>query len=76
MAEMKYGKAVKRLEEIIGKIEGEEIDVDELSDRVREAAGLIKLCKDRIGKAELEVKQVVADFDAGPDKDAARGTDG
>jgi len=31
------GKAVKRLEEIIVKIESEEIDVDELSDKVKEA---------------------------------------
>lgn len=75
MAEVKYGKAVKRLEEIIGKIESEEVDVDELSERVREAASLIKLCKDKIGKAELEVKQVVDDFDAGLEKGSPRGAD-
>ena len=59
MAENKYSKAIKRLEEIISKIEGEEIDVDELSEQVKEAVTLIKMCKNKIEKAELEVKKVV-----------------
>jgi len=64
MPEIKYSKAVKRLDEILQKIESEEIDVDELADRVKEAVGLIKSCKDRIEKAELEVTKVVEDFAA------------
>lgn len=63
MAEQKYSKSIKRLEEIIEKIENEEIDVDELSERVKEAVALIKVCKGKIEKAELEVKQVVEDFE-------------
>ena len=59
MAETKYNKAIKRLEEIIEKIENEEIDVDELSEKVKEAVELITTCKDRIEKAEMEVKRVV-----------------
>ena len=59
MVEAKYGKAIKRLEEIIGKIENEEIDVDELSEKVREAVVLITTCKERIEKAEMEVERVV-----------------
>lgn len=61
---MKYGKALQRLDEIIGKVESEEIDVDELSEKVKEAVALIKLCKAKIEKAEIEVKQVVEDFQA------------
>ena len=64
MPEIKYSKALKRLEEIIQKIENEEIDVDELSDKVKEAVGLIKVCKTKIEKAEMEVKQVVKDFES------------
>ncbi|MBI3617499.1 MAG: exodeoxyribonuclease VII small subunit, partial [Candidatus Omnitrophica bacterium] len=52
-------KSIKRLEEIIEKIENEEIDVDELSDKVKEAVELITVCKERIEKAEMEVKRVV-----------------
>lgn len=59
MAEGKYSKSIKRLEEIIQKIESEEIDVDELSEKVKEAVGLIKICKEKIEKAQMEVKKVV-----------------
>lgn len=63
MTEVKYGKSIKRLEEIIAKIENEEIDVDELSERVKEAVTLIKTCKNKIEKAEVEVKKVVDGFE-------------
>lgn len=62
MADVKYSKALKRLEEIISKIEGEEVDVDELSENVKEAISLIKVCKTKIEKAETEVKKVVDGF--------------
>ena len=67
MPETKYNKAIKRLEEIIEKIENEEIDVDELSEKVKEAVELITTCKERIEKAEMEVRRVVDDLgeDAG-----------
>ena len=60
---VKYSRAVKRLDEIIRKIESEEIDVDELSDKVKEAVDLIKICKEKIEKAEMEVHQVVDGFE-------------
>ena len=59
MPDIKYNKAVERLDEIINKIESNTIDVDDLSLKVKEAIDLIKLCKAKIDKAELEVKQVV-----------------
>ncbi len=62
MADLKYTKAIERLDEIISNIEGEGVDVDELSLKVKEAVDLIKLCKSKIDKAELEVKKVVDDF--------------
>lgn len=63
MAELKYNKAVQKLDEIIAKIESEDIDVDELADKVKEAVHLIKVCKTKIEKAEMEVKQVVDGFE-------------
>jgi len=62
VVEIKYGKALKQLDEIIQKIENEEIDVDELSKKVKDAVQLIKVCKEKIEKAESEVKQVVDGF--------------
>jgi len=53
---------MKKLEDIIESIENEEVDVDELSEKVREAVTLIKDCKGKILKAETEVKKVVDEF--------------
>jgi exodeoxyribonuclease VII small subunit len=64
MPETKYSQSIKKLEQIIHKIENEEVDVDELSQKVKEAVGLVKVCKDKIEKAELEVKKVVDTFEA------------
>lgn len=63
MADVKYSKAVEKLDEIIRKIESEDIDVDELSVKVKEAVELVKVCKSKIEKAELEVKKVVDSLD-------------
>ena len=60
--QMKYREAVERLDEIINQIENEDVDVDELSLQVKEAVELIRLCKAKIDKAEMEVKKVVDDF--------------
>ena len=68
MPDMKYSKAMERLEDIIQKIENEEIDIDELSDKVKEAVSLVKLCKDKVEKAELEVKEVVEGFEKEQEK--------
>lgn len=62
MAELKYGQAMEKLNAIMERMEGEEIDVDELSKQVKEAVKLIKLCKEKIEKAEMEVKSVVDAF--------------
>ena len=61
-AQVNYRKAIERLDEIIAQIESDDIDVDELSLQVKEAVGLVKFCKAKIDKAEMEVKQVVDDF--------------
>ena len=64
-----YGKALEKLEEIIRQIEDETIDVDELSEKVKEAVSLIKNCKGKIEKAEMDVKKVVDDFDLHGEKE-------
>jgi len=61
--DVKYSKAMEKLEEIIGKIENESIDVDELAKNVKEAVNLVKVCKEKIEKAELEVKKVVDEIE-------------
>ncbi|MCB9772030.1 MAG: exodeoxyribonuclease VII small subunit [Candidatus Omnitrophica bacterium] len=69
MTEIKYSKAVKKLDEILSKIETEQIDVDELADNVKEAVELLKVCKNKIEKAQLDVKKVVDGFASDDEKE-------
>ena len=55
---LKYGEAAARLEEILGKIEEGEVDIDELSGLVKEAASLVTLCREKIHAAEAQVKTI------------------
>ncbi len=56
--EPSYGEAAARLEEILQKIEEGQVDIDELSGLVSEAAGLVTLCREKIRAAEIQVKTI------------------
>lgn len=62
---LSYRDAVTELEEILRDLEDDAADIDQLSQRVRRAASLIRLCQDRIAGARLEVEHVVADLALG-----------
>jgi len=48
---------------IVEAIEKGDLEVDLLSEKVKEASRLIKLCKDKLYKADLEVKKVLEELD-------------
>lgn len=54
-----YEQAMKRLEEIVAKIESGEMDIDSLGDQLKEAQQLIKLCRDKLYKADTEIKKML-----------------
>ena len=49
---MKYEKAVCELEEIVDKMERDELDIDQLSEQLKRAKVLVKLCKDKLTKTD------------------------
>ncbi len=57
-AELKYAQAVARLDEILEKIERGEVDIDELSQLVAEAADLVTLLRKKITAAEMQIKTI------------------
>lgn len=59
LKELAFGEAMEELEEILGRIEGEEIDVDRLAEELRRAAVLLETCRGKLRKAEVEVTQIV-----------------
>ena len=63
--ELGYADALDELDDILRELEGSDVDVDRLADRVARAADLIALCRDRIGAARLRIDEVIADLDAG-----------
>jgi exodeoxyribonuclease VII small subunit len=54
-----FRQAMEELEGILERIEGEEIDIDQLAQELRRAAQLLDLCRGKIRKAEVEVTQIV-----------------
>jgi len=57
--EVTYEEAMTRIEEILGRIQREEVGIDALAAEIERAAGLIAACKTRLTKAEAEVDKIL-----------------
>ena len=64
-----YAEAMEELESILDELEGDDLDVDVLADRVRRASELIKACRTRIARAQADVDQIVTDLEEFEDLD-------
>jgi exodeoxyribonuclease VII small subunit len=68
-----YAEAMAELEVILEELEGDDLDVDVLADRVKRASELIKVCRTRIARAQADVDAIVVDleeFESRDDEDA------
>ena len=59
--EMKYEKAYAELQTIVRQMENDELDIDQMSEQLKHAQELIKLCKDKLTKTDEEIKKILAD---------------
>ncbi len=59
--ELNYEEAVKQLEDIVAKMENEELDIDRMSEQLKVAKRLIKSCKDKLTKTDEEIKKILDD---------------
>ncbi|MDR0834301.1 MAG: exodeoxyribonuclease VII small subunit [Candidatus Symbiothrix sp.] len=59
LEKMAYKDAFKRLQEIQQLIEGNKLDVDELSTVLKEATALLKVCKDKLFVVNEETKKIL-----------------
>lgn len=59
MKEFKYEEALKQLEDIVAKIENDELDIDSLSRELKVAQKLIKQCKDKLTKTDEEISKIL-----------------
>ena len=58
MKAMTYAEAIARLEEIMGKVQGGRIDIDELAGLLKEAQELVKFCREKLYKVDEEIKSL------------------
>jgi exodeoxyribonuclease VII small subunit len=59
-----YSKAYEELQNIVSEIEGGEISVDELSEKVKRAALLIKICKSKLTSTEEDVTRILKELES------------
>ena len=62
--EESYNEAIEKLRRIVAEIDRDELDVDLLSEKVKEASRLIKLCKEKLYKVDTDVRNVLEELDA------------
>ena len=56
---MKYEEAMRELETIVRKMENDELDIDTLSEQLKRAQQLLKLCKDKLTKTDEDIKKIL-----------------
>jgi len=57
-----YTEAFEELQQIVQDIEEGEISVDELSLKVKRAAVLLKICKEKLSSTEEDVNQILREL--------------
>lgn len=67
-----YTEAFEELQYIVAEIEQGEISVDELSEKVKRAALLIKICKTKLMTTEEDVNVILKELDSAA-KDESNG---
>jgi len=58
-----YKEAVAEIEDILEKIENEELDVDDLTEKVKRVSSLITLCKEKLHNTEQEVEKILKEME-------------
>ena len=59
--ETKYEMAISQLEEIVERLENNQLGIDEMTAQLKKAQQLIKLCKDRLTKTYEEIQKILGE---------------
>jgi len=54
-----YNEAIKEIEEILFEVENKDVDIDELSDKVKRVSFLINACKNKLLKTEEQIDKIL-----------------
>lgn len=56
-----YSQAVERLEKIVHQIDNNELDIDELAEKIKEANEIITFCTEKLTKADREIEKLLSE---------------
>lgn len=56
-----YSQAMARLEEIVRQIDGNQLEIDQLAEKIKEANEIIAFCSDKLTKADQEIEKLLAE---------------
>lgn len=59
--ELGYAEAMAQIEDIVRKMNENELDIDALGGQVERATRLITLCKDKLQKAQQQIDAVLGE---------------
>ena len=59
-----YADALAELDSILRELDGPDVDVDRLADRVGRASELIALCREKISTAQVQIQHVTTKLSA------------
>ena len=66
MKAIKYEDAIRQLDDIVEKLENNELDIDEMPEALKRAQQLLKLCRDRLTKTDEEIQKIQAEAKEAP----------
>ena len=59
--QLTYSEAIAQLDEIVQLIDNNEVEIDQLADKIKEANKLIAFCSEKLIKAEKEMENLLAE---------------
>ncbi len=66
MAEnISYKEAIEEIESILQQVESGELDVDQLTDKVKRVSALLEICNKKLKTTEQEVEKIIKDMQEG-----------
>ena len=56
--EISYNNAIQEIEEILDEIENNDVEIDQLSDKVKRVSVLLETCKSKLLKTEEQIENI------------------
>jgi exodeoxyribonuclease VII small subunit len=58
-----YKMAIEEIESILKKIENQDLDVDDLGNKLKRVNELVRICKKKLHTAEKEVEKILGEME-------------